>query len=223
MPLAAAWSWRFSVFRLVSDAIVLSFSCLCSPVVPLARSGEVSPLLLRQSVVQYNFRFFPAAFLMSQFASLFSPSLHGACQSAHAWNYRHVTGGSISISPLNINVYVIITINLYVVHKMIVGISCVLCNSNFILDYFLFSTLQTGTFLLRAWHFSCHLFASNWRGRMLRKSNRIILEILGLRWGRASSLGVSSSESPWGHLCPDRQTDCCTRGFGLAVSDGYPF
>lgn len=161
---------------------------------------------------------------MSQFASLFSPSLHGACQSAHAWNYRHVTGGSISISPLNINVYVIITINLYVAHKMIIGISCVLCNSNFILDYFLFSTLQTGTFLLRAWHFSCHLFASNWRGRMLRKSNRIILEILGLQWGSNEEELLLLGFLPVSHHgATSVQTDCCTRGFGLAVSNCYPF
>lgn len=57
-------------------------------------------------------------------------------------DYRHVTGGSISIFPLSIKAYLIITINLYVAQKMVVDISCVLCNSSFILDYFLFSTLQ---------------------------------------------------------------------------------
>lgn len=82
----------------------------------------------------------------SRFAFLFSPSLHGACQSVHARDYRHDTGGFISIFPLNIKVYLIITINLYVAQKVIAGISCVLCNSNFILDYFLFSTFQTGHF-----------------------------------------------------------------------------
>lgn len=156
---------------------------------------------------------FPPPSSWSPIAFLFSPRLHGACQSAHAWDYRHVTGGSISICPLSIDVSLIITMNLYVAQKIIVGISCVLCNSSFILD-FLFSTFPDWTIFTRAWHFSCHLFASNWRGRMLRKCNMIIRDfgcdetvmMRSFPWGW-------SSESPWSH------TDCSASGFGLAVSN----
>lgn len=70
----------------------------------------------------------------SLFAFLFSPGLHDACQSVHAWDYRHVIGGSISIFLWSIKVYSIITVNSYVAQKMILGISCVLCSSILILE-----------------------------------------------------------------------------------------
>lgn len=95
VPAAATQTWRSLVLSVVSDAVVLSFSCLCSPIMPLARSWEVSPLLLWQSVVQYNFRFsLPPSSWSLLF--LFCFFQFAWCMSEPAWNFRHVRGGSIS-------------------------------------------------------------------------------------------------------------------------------
>lgn len=99
------------VLCVVSDTIVLSFSCLCSPIMPLARSWEVSPLLLWQSVVQYNFTFFPTTFLSHffVFVFVFCFSLHDACQSLHEITGMLQMVRAITTFLLTFKMYLIIT------------------------------------------------------------------------------------------------------------------
>lgn len=128
---------------MVSDTTVLSFSCLCSPIMPLARSWEVSPLLLWQSVVQYNFRFFPTTFFIVTFSPPVCMMHVRACmklQACYKWLHYHL--------PFNLwNVFNNDN-KLVCIKKIILGHSCVCYAIAFLWTFSVFYLTHFDIFLL---------------------------------------------------------------------------